>query len=139
MEEIQEEVQDILCKVAIVCGDRVLLAKRSKWVQYSRGRWDLFGGALDEGETKLEALVRECKEEAGLEVRGSDLSLIGEQIGERKGHKALRVCFKLKLESEFEPKLSFEHAEFKWMNKDEVEKTDLPDFYKQACQKALAD
>lgn len=137
MEEVREVVDQTLCKVAAVCGDRVLLVKRSKWVKYSRGRWDLPGGALGEGETKLEAAIRECQEEAGLEVLEKDLSLVAEQIGDRNGHKALRVCFKLKLAEEFEPKLSFEHSEFKWVSKEEILETDLPEFYKEACIKAL--
>lgn len=138
MEEVREVAGDVLCKVVITCGNKALLVKRSKWVKYSRGRWDLPGGALDEGETKLEAAIRECKEEAGLEVLEKDLSLVAEQIGDRNGHKALRVCFKLKFLVEFEPKLSFEHSEFRWMSKKEIVGTDLPEFYKEACIKALS-
>lgn len=134
---MEEVVQDILCKVVIVCENKALIVKRSKWVKYSRGRWDLFGGALDEGETKIEAAIRECEEEAGLKIKEEDLSLIGEQVGERRGLKALRVCFKLKAEEEFAPNLSFEHSEFKWMAKDEILETDLPGFYKEACARAL--
>jgi 8-oxo-dGTP diphosphatase len=137
MEEIWEVTEDVLCKVVITCGSKALLVKRSKWVHYSRGRWDLFGGAMDEGETKLKAAVRECKEEGGLEIEEDSLSLISQRVGERSGHRALRVCFKLSVAEEFEPKLSFEHSEFKWMSKEEILETDLPDFYKDCCGQAL--
>jgi 8-oxo-dGTP pyrophosphatase MutT (NUDIX family) len=38
-------------------------------VQHVVGRWQFPGGAIDPGERPLEALVRECREEADIEVR----------------------------------------------------------------------
>jgi 8-oxo-dGTP pyrophosphatase MutT (NUDIX family) len=38
-------------------------------VQHVEGRWQIPGGAIDPGERPLEALVRECREEADIEVR----------------------------------------------------------------------
>jgi 8-oxo-dGTP pyrophosphatase MutT (NUDIX family) len=37
-------------------------------VQHVEGRWQLPGGAVDPGETPAEAMCRECKEEAGIDV-----------------------------------------------------------------------
>jgi 8-oxo-dGTP pyrophosphatase MutT (NUDIX family) len=42
--------------------DRILL------VQHVEGRWQLPGGAVDPGERPAEAMRRECREEAGIEV-----------------------------------------------------------------------
>src|SRR5580765_5573513 len=37
-------------------------------VQHVEGRWQLPGGAVDPGERPAEAMQRECREEAGIEV-----------------------------------------------------------------------
>jgi NAD+ diphosphatase len=52
--------------VAILCKDRILLAHNAKFP----GNWhSLFAGYVDIGETLEEAVVREVKEEAGLDVK----------------------------------------------------------------------
>jgi 8-oxo-dGTP diphosphatase len=47
-------------------GGRVLLARRA--AEPFRGRWDIPGGFLDEGEHPLDGMRRELREETGLEV-----------------------------------------------------------------------
>jgi 8-oxo-dGTP diphosphatase len=52
-----------------LCEDgegRVLLARRAR--EPFKGRWDIPGGFLEEGEHPLDGLRRELREEAGLEV-----------------------------------------------------------------------
>lgn len=48
----------------------VLLGRRA--VEPHRGRWDLLGGFLDEGESPVAGLRRELREEAGLDVEPGD-------------------------------------------------------------------
>jgi 8-oxo-dGTP diphosphatase len=50
----------------ILDGTRVVLAKRGH--PPLQGEWSLPGGAVELGETLIEALVREVKEEVGLDV-----------------------------------------------------------------------
>lgn len=50
----------------IVDGDRVVLVKRGQ--PPLKGRWSLPGGAVELGESLQAALVREVKEETGLDV-----------------------------------------------------------------------
>ena len=47
-------------------GDSIILIKR---VTEERTYWVFPGGQIDKGETKEEALVRECKEELGIDVK----------------------------------------------------------------------
>jgi len=49
---------------------RVLLARRA--LEPFKGRWDIAGGFLDEGEPPLDGLRRELREETGLEVEPLD-------------------------------------------------------------------
>lgn len=70
----------------VIRRGRALLVRRGK--EPLRGRWSIPGGAVELGETLEEALVREIREEAGLEVRPRLVIAVVDQI-EREG-RALR-------------------------------------------------
>lgn len=59
---------------AILDGDMLLAARRSEPPALAGG-WELPGGKVDPGESDEAALVRECREELGVEVR------LGERVG----------------------------------------------------------
>ncbi len=50
--------------------NKILMAKRDEpELAYAHGRWEFIGGGIDFGEQPEEALVREVKEEAGVDVK----------------------------------------------------------------------
>ena len=51
----------------IFSGDSVLLVRRGN--EPAKGKWGLPGGVIELGETVEEAVVREVKEETGIDVR----------------------------------------------------------------------
>lgn len=55
----------------VINGNRVLLARRGN--PPLKGQWTLPGGVLEVGETLLEGVVREVREETGLEVEPVEL------------------------------------------------------------------
>ncbi|MBU3934864.1 NUDIX domain-containing protein [Patescibacteria group bacterium] len=73
-------------RAIIIEGDKILTIKRTK----PEGIFWVFpGGGVEEGETNEEALVRECKEELGVDVRLDDLfmemdSKIPKTFGQRE-------------------------------------------------------
>jgi 8-oxo-dGTP diphosphatase len=58
----------IVVGAAIIRGGALLAAQRAEPPSL-RGRWELPGGKVDPGETDIEALVRECREELGVRIR----------------------------------------------------------------------
>jgi len=134
-----EEDKKVMCKVAIICGTKVLVLKRSWKVIYHPHRWDIPGGAKDFGESLEDAASRECLEEAGYEVDPTKLKLIDTQSKVRDGKPAERYCFAFYAEQEFEPRLSFEHSEYRWLEIGELDEVNLPNFYKDCIRACLAD
>lgn len=58
----------VVVGAALLVGGRVLAARRSAPAEVA-GRWEFPGGKLEAGETSAEALVRELREELGVETR----------------------------------------------------------------------
>jgi 8-oxo-dGTP pyrophosphatase MutT (NUDIX family) len=54
-----------------------MLQKRSAWA-HEGGTWSIAGGAIDEGESPLEAALREASEEVG--ALPADMRLLGEYV-----------------------------------------------------------
>ncbi len=58
----------IVVGAAVIRDGRVLAAQRAG-PEALRGRWEFPGGKVDPGETPAQAVVRECREELGADVR----------------------------------------------------------------------
>ncbi len=69
-----------VCAVGAIVLDkgRLLLCKRDR--EPARGRWTLPGGRVEPGESLREALVREVREEAGIDVDGDALIGVAESV-----------------------------------------------------------
>lgn len=86
---------------------RVLLLKRT----YGDLNWGLPGGGVDPGETIHQAILRECREEIGLEVQEPVLtgfyyhSRINAQVG----------IFRCSIPEEGVIRLSAEHSDYRWV------------------------
>lgn len=66
---------------------RVLLARRA--VEPALGRWDCIGGFVHEGEHPLDGLLREVREETGLELEPG--RLLGIWMGTYEGRSTLNL------------------------------------------------
>jgi ADP-ribose pyrophosphatase YjhB (NUDIX family) len=103
---------------AVIVDDRgrVLLARRA--AEPGKGRWDLLGGFIDEGEPPLDALRREIDEEIGTEVEVGDFVGGFHDVYGDDGPPTLNFYWTARLRGE--PRPSDELAELGWFEPDEL-------------------
>ena len=101
----------IVAKVVLIDQNkRVLLLKRSDYVQKFSGDWDLPGGHLKPDETLEDGLTRETHEETGLYIKNPTfLSNID------------NLHFFYAMYDSQEIVLSHEHTDYKFFKKDELD------------------
>lgn len=127
----------ISSKVIIFNDNKALLIKRRIFDPYAPGRWDIPGGGSDPGENALETALRELLEEIGYEAKEEHLKLhVKEKVNKPK-RSYHRHTYAHESPSQFKPKLSREHTEFRWMTIGEIESTNLPAHYKLVCRELL--
>lgn len=81
-------------------------------LQKPNKKWSFVGGHRENKESPLETAQRECKEEIGFLPSGKTSKIIHYK---RKENNADCYSFVQKVNSKFEPKLSFEHIDYKWI------------------------
>ncbi len=95
-----------------------LMVKRSESDSWP-GLWELPGGKIEFGEDIKPALIREVKEEVGLDVEV--IRPIAVKANTQDDRHLIRISFLVKAKS-FDVKLSSEHSEYKWVSAPEGEK-----------------
>ncbi len=66
---LQENEYRFICHVCIFMGDKMLIQKRDVHKKDFPGCWDIScGGGVNAGETSYEAILREVKEELGINI-----------------------------------------------------------------------
>ena len=108
---------------AVVDGERVLVAQRSGG-PYD-GCWEFPGGKVEPGESDLTALVREIREELGVDVVPQafvgEVLLDGVVAGGEPGTSTLRVWWARLGAGEL---IAHEHAELRWVGAEELDALD---------------
>ncbi|NUR61274.1 MAG: (deoxy)nucleoside triphosphate pyrophosphohydrolase [Catenulispora sp.] len=105
------DIRVIVVGAAIVRGDAVLCARRSAPARLA-GKWEFPGGKVEAGETEAAAVVRECREELGVEV------VVGRRIGEDAPideQLTLRVYLARLLPAQPEPRPLVDHDLLEWI------------------------
>lgn len=137
MSKIIVKIQDInenfkSAHVVIIKNGKILILKRSSTDQWMPEHYGLPGGKLDSGENTLEAVCRECKEEANLNISPKDLIFLP-KVSKNNEH-----AFFCTTKFSGELKLDFEHDDFQWIKPKELSKykivPDLPDIISEALE-----
>jgi 8-oxo-dGTP diphosphatase len=103
----------VVVGAAIVRAGRVLAARRSAPAAVEGG-WEFPGGKVEPGESDVDALVRECREELGVDIRVGPLLGVG-----APGGVMLRV-YRTSLAAG-EPRPLQDHDELRWLVADELD------------------
>ncbi|MFG2193060.1 (deoxy)nucleoside triphosphate pyrophosphohydrolase [Streptomyces sp. NPDC048639] len=116
---------------AVLDGGRLLAARRSAPPELA-GRWELPGGKLEPGETPEAALVRELREELGVEV---------EPLVRVPGAWPLKPGYVLWVWTARlvagEPRPLEDHDELRWLTPDRVDEVDWLDQDRPAVAEAV--
>lgn len=118
MKERKEDYFHLGIKALILNPEcKALLLKRHHPVK--GGYWDIPGGRLQKGESELDTLLREVKEETGFdeihEVHPFMMALTDIRIQALQADVGLIFSFFLiKISESFDPILSDEHVNFEW-------------------------
>ena len=97
-------------------GERFLACQRP--AQKARGLlWEFVGGKVEAGETREQALIRECKEELGISVSVADVFMdVIHQYSDLKVHLTLFNASVLSGELQ-----KLEHNDLRWITVDEID------------------
>ncbi|MHB8831138.1 MAG: NUDIX hydrolase [Patescibacteria group bacterium] len=123
----------------IVKDGRLLILKRRDDEEFLPGVWEVPGGGVDEGEAVPDAVIRETKEEAGIDIKVEQLFGYFEYI-DGFGQKTVNLNFIGTMNNPFqEPDVSLgEMEKFAWVGLDELKNYKLTsDTMLSACEEAL--
>lgn len=93
----------------------VLSLRRGEDAPRRAGEWDFPGGFLDEGEDLTTAILREAKEEAGLDIEWARVVFAMSDPDSGRHGSGTWVVFAVHVNSTPDVTLSFEHQEFAWL------------------------
>ena len=114
MEEIIVAVKGILIK-----NNKILIVKRSENDVAGAGTWETIGGKIRFGETLENALQREFKEEAGIDVFPVKM-LYSTTFLTTATRQVVLIAYLCESKSE-EVTLSSEHSDYKWADINELQ------------------
>ena len=106
--------EQVVVGAAIVRDGRVLAARRSAPVELAGG-WEFPGGKVEIGESEPAALVRECREELGVEVA------VGALIGAEPVAAGLVLHVYLAEHLLGDPEARQDHDELRWLAAGELD------------------
>jgi 8-oxo-dGTP diphosphatase len=109
----------IVYQKAIIFNEegKILTLYRSETAPSRPNTWDFPGGHLDFGEDTTKGILREIKEETGLDIKELAIFDVTSKINE-KGEFCVTIAYKAKTDSD-KVTLSFEHTQFKWVTPEE--------------------
>jgi len=110
----------IAAKALIFSKRKYLLMLRSSEEKILPSTWDIPGGGVEKGETVSETLIREVKEETGIDISLAKIIPIKKWLLKRGKNKFSGIDFLCIIKKPREIKLSLEHVRSKWFTEKEI-------------------
>jgi len=131
--DYDQKLQQVSIKGLLCRNNKILVLKTAT----KKGTYELPGGRMDFGESVEEAFQREIKEELGFrKVRIGNLINTWSFTDVRNGTDHHFIMFDFEIfTNESKIKLSGEHIEYKWVEKDEFEDMDMREGHKESLRK----
>ena len=101
---------------------RLLMLKRGAAAKNERGCWEIPGGGVDFGETLAQAIVREIKEEIGVDIAVEHQLLAIDHLIPEEGQHWVAVPFVARIKKGQTPKIiePHKHTEMGWFDLDKL-------------------
>ncbi len=115
----------IVVKGMVLSGKDLLIVKRSSKDKINPGRVTVPGGLIKFGEKPQEAIVREIKEETGLEVKVNRVTSVWTQIINEESVQIIGINY-LCIPLTENISLNEELESYQWINTEKYEDSDLP-------------
>lgn len=133
-----KQYENISVTAFIPWQGKLLVALRAVDDDYLPGHWEQVGGSVDDGETKVEAVVREVKEEAGILVKPTRLYSEFEYV-HRSGKLRCEYGYICEIIGAPNIMISSEHQEYKWISLAELDTvTPMSDYMQDVIKKGFA-
>ena len=110
--------------------NQVLITKRSATNNYMPLLWDIPGGALEMGETAVETLIREIKEETNLDVCPMEPIYVHSDLSWVPDVQIIQIVYRCKYDKGDIILNPEEHDEYQWVNYKDIDKFDCIAFLK---------
>lgn len=107
-------------------GKFLLVRRNPKKYPEVGAKWDIVGGRIEPGDSLLENLKREIKEEVGLDYFGIPKLIAAQDILKPDKH-VVRLTYTGEIEGD--PKIDEDHIEAKWFTVEEVKVLEFLDSY----------
>lgn len=107
----------ITVKAIVIYHQKILILKRVRPSSDGLGYWELPGGGLEYGETPHEALIRELKEETGLDIK--IIKPVYTFTAIRPDYQTVGIGF-LTIPTNDHVQLSHEHTDYQFVSSTEL-------------------
>ena len=136
--ENKNEIKHYVDGILVSKDNKILILRRANYMRQFGGKWGFVGGSIDKKDkTNQEAVIREIKEETQIGLSSSEISNM--KCVDKQGHEredgsigSDTEYWLVKLESEYNIKISREHAKYEWVDENNFKDKQgkyMPDIY----------